>query len=206
MLGWRNPVPVLTFLALLAVAAPLPPEPSLCGEPGAPAASCDQARRVLASHRKGDALVIFPESTSSDGNRVLPFHSSLLSAAELPLGEEPGHRIRHPLVQPVSIAYVGLHGMPMGRETRPFFAWYGDMELAPHLWEALATGPIDVIVEFHPPLTIAEAGGRKGLAERCEALVRSGLVRALAGSGPKPQPQQDQELLEALDQAEAAEI
>ncbi len=158
-------------------------------------------RRLL----QGDGLVIFPESTSSDGNRVLPFHSSLLAAAELPLGEDSAHHVRHALVQPVSIAYVALHGMPMGRETRPFFAWYGDMELVPHLWEALATGPIDVVVEFHPPLTIDEAGGRKALAARCEASVRSGLIRALSGIDAGPAALQDEELRQALNDAEEAE-
>ena len=88
-------------------------------------------------------------------------------------------------VQPVSTAYVGLHGMPMGRENRPLFAWYGDMELVPHLWEALKTGPIDVVVEFHPPMDVDHVGGRKALAARAEAIVRRGQMRALAGlSGP----------------------
>jgi 1-acyl-sn-glycerol-3-phosphate acyltransferase len=102
----------------------------------------------------------------------------------------------------VSIAYVALYGMPMGRENRPFFAWYGDMELVPHLWEALESGPIDVTVEFHPPLTIDEVGGRKMLASRCEAAVRSGLVRALAGSDAEAAPPSADE---ALDEAEAEE-
>jgi 1-acyl-sn-glycerol-3-phosphate acyltransferase len=155
----------------------------------------------------GDTLVIFPEGTSSDGNRVLGFRSALLSAAELPLGEDAQHHIRHAPVQPVSIAYVALHGMPMGRENRPFFAWYGDMELVPHLWEALQTGPIDVTVEFHRPFTIAEAGGRKELARRCEMAVRSGLIRALAGSeATAAPPSTEQADKEALDEAEAEEV
>jgi 1-acyl-sn-glycerol-3-phosphate acyltransferase len=152
---------------------------------------------------EGDTLVIFPEGTSSDGNRVLSFRSALLSAAELSLGEDADRHAVHALVQPVSVAYVGLHGMPMGRETRPFFAWYGDMELVPHLWEALKTGPIEVIVEFHAPLTIDQAAGRKALAARCEAEVRAGLVRALAGSDVAAEPpHRDEALLEALSEAE----
>lgn len=163
----------------------------------------DNIRRRLTS---GDALVLFPEGTSSDGNRVLPFRSALFSAAELPLGEDALHRTIHPPVQPVSVAYVRLHGMPMGRETRPFFAWYGDMELVPHLWEAFKTGPIDVTVEFHPPLTIDEAGGRKALAARCEAAVRDGLVRALAGAeASAAPPHHDEALEEAMYEAETEE-
>jgi 1-acyl-sn-glycerol-3-phosphate acyltransferase len=93
----------------------------------------------------------------------------------------------------------------MGRENRPFYAWYGDMELVPHLWEALKSGPIDVTVEFHRPLTIDEAGGRKELAGRCEAVVRAGLIRALSGSQVEPGPTHDEALIEALNEAETEE-
>ena len=46
----------------------------------------------------------------------------------------------------------------MGRENRPLFAWYGDMELVPHLWEALLAGPLDVVVQFHAPLSLDDDG------------------------------------------------
>jgi len=170
------------------------------------AQALDDRNNIRQRLREGDALVLFPEGTSSDGNRVLPFRSALLSAAEVPLGEDDSHHVAHPPVQPVSVAYVNLHGMPMGRENRPFFAWYGDMELVPHLWEALKTGPIDVTVEFHEPLTIDQAGGRKALAARCEAAVRAGLIRALSGSeATAAAPQQDEALQEALEEAETEE-
>jgi lyso-ornithine lipid O-acyltransferase len=135
---------------------------------------------------EGDALVIFPEGTSSDGNRVLPFRSGLLSAAEIVLD---GTNATVPVpVQPVSVAYTAVHGIPMGRENRPFFAWYGDMELASHFWEALKTGPIDVVVEFYPVLAVDKVGGRKELARRCEDAVRAGLIRALSGNGASAPP------------------
>ncbi len=127
---------------------------------------------------EGDALVIFPEGTSSDGNRVLPFRSALISAAGLHL--DSGAHASVP-VQPVSIAYTGLHGIPMGRENRPFFAWYGDMELVPHLWEALKMGPIDVVVEFHPVVTLGQVKHRKDISVLCENAVRKGVIRALSG-------------------------
>jgi 1-acyl-sn-glycerol-3-phosphate acyltransferase len=76
----------------------------------------------------------------------------------------------------------------MGRENRPLFAWYGDMELVPHLWEAVMTGPIDVIVEFHQPMDVDQVGGRKALAVKAEAIVRRGQSRKLAGfAGPTPE-------------------
>jgi lyso-ornithine lipid O-acyltransferase len=129
----------------------------------------------------GDTLVLFPEGTSNDGNQVLPFKSALMGAAETKLGTDASGKTIPVVVQPVSVAYVGLHGIPMGRENRPFFAWYGDMELVPHLWEALKMGPVDVVIEFHPPMTAEGAGGRKALAAAAEAIVRKGQARALAG-------------------------
>jgi 1-acyl-sn-glycerol-3-phosphate acyltransferase len=143
----------------------------------------DQIRdRLLA----GDTLVLFPEGTSSDGNEVLPFKSALMGAVEARVDDGKGGT-RPVRVQPVSTAYVGLYGVPMGRENRPLFAWYGDMELVPHLLEALKTGPIDVIVEFHPPLDVDSVGGRKVLAAQAEAVIRRGQARALAGlHGPTP--------------------
>lgn len=123
----------------------------------------------------GDNLILFPEGTSNDGNRVLPFKSSLLSVAEL----EPGGR---PLtIQPVSIAYTMLDGLPMGRYLRPFFAWYGDMDMASHLWQWAGLGRLTVVVRFHEPVTLARFGSRKVLSEYCHAVISRGLSEALAG-------------------------
>lgn len=138
----------------------------------------------------GDALVLFPEGTSTDGNRVISFKSALMGAAEAQLGTDPDGTTRYVPVQPVSVSYVGLHGIPMGRENRPLFTWYGDMDLLPHVWEALKTGPFEVIVEFHPPLTAKPGCGRKQIARLAEAAVREGQLRALRGEaapdGGKP--------------------
>jgi 1-acyl-sn-glycerol-3-phosphate acyltransferase len=146
--------------------------------------SRDQIRTRLL---EGDALVLFPEGTSNDGNRVLPFKSALMGAAESRIGTDAkGNPIYVP-VQPVSISYVGLHGIPMGRENRPLYAWYGDMELVDHLWEGLKTGPVDVLIEFHEPLTVDAVGGRKNLARLVEEKIRQGQALGLAGlAGRKP--------------------
>jgi 1-acyl-sn-glycerol-3-phosphate acyltransferase len=124
---------------------------------------------------EGDALILFPEGTSHDGNRVLPFKSALLGAAEAVLADG-----RHVKVQPVSTAFIGLHGLPMGRENRPLFAWYGDMEMVPHLWEAILAGPLDVVVQFHEPFSL-DMMDRKTLAARAQEIVQTGQADGLAG-------------------------
>jgi 1-acyl-sn-glycerol-3-phosphate acyltransferase len=139
-----------------------------------------QRDRIRERLEEGGTIVLFAEGTSSDGNRVLPFKSALLSSAEAMVMDADG-KMRRALVQPVSVAYTRLHGMPMGREFRPFFAWYGDMELVPHLWEAFCLGPIDVMVHYHPPLTVDQFASRKELTAECERLVADGVAHALAG-------------------------
>ncbi len=130
-----------------------------------------EARDVLRDRlQDGDALVLFPEGTSTDGNRVIAFKSALMGAVESKIKAE-GHEEFVP-VQPVSISYVALHGFPMGRENSPLFAWYGDMELLPHVWESLKAGPFEVVVEFHPPLTAKPGFGRKQITRLAEAVVR----------------------------------
>ncbi len=146
--------------------------------------SRDQLRERLLA---GDALVLFPEGTSNDGNHVLSFKSALMGAAEAVVGTDAQGKVQHVPVQPVSVAYTGFQGMPMGRENRPLFAWYGDMELVPHLWESVTAGPVDVVVEFHPPMTVDGEGGRKQLAARAEAIIRRGQARALAGLARTPE-------------------
>lgn len=129
----------------------------------------------------GDKLILFPEGTSSDGNRVLPFKSALMSVAQLAIVNSEADREDDLVVQPVSVAYLRLCGLPMGRQFRPHFAWYGDMELFPHLWEAFSLGPIEIQVEYHKPVTIREIGNRKALAAYCEMRCREGVVAALSG-------------------------
>jgi lyso-ornithine lipid O-acyltransferase len=148
-----------------------------------------QARDVIRNRLKaGDALVLFPEGTSTDGNRVVAFKSSLMGAAECEVGTDAAGQVQHVPVQPVSITYVAVHGIPMGRENRPLFAWYGDMDLLPHVWEALKTGPFDVVVEFHQPLTVDSLGDRKQIARKAEAIIRRGQAQALAGRDRSREP------------------
>jgi len=124
-----------------------------------------------------DALILFPEGTSGDGNHVLPFKSSLFSVVFNKEIDEPI------TVQPVSIAYTRLDGLPIGRRLRPFFAWYGDMKLAPHAWNVLGLGTVEVTVEFHPPTTVAEWSSRKELSQFCYERISNGVSRLLAGRG-----------------------
>jgi 1-acyl-sn-glycerol-3-phosphate acyltransferase len=130
----------------------------------------------------GDNLVLFPEGTSSDGNHVLPFKSAFFALAETRVKDVPL------TVQPVSVAYTAIDGLPIGRDRRPELTWFGDMELAPHLWGVLCLDRFTVTVQFHAPVTIESFASRKELAAHCQAVVSAGLSDALSGRVQLPAP------------------
>ncbi|MGH6894234.1 MAG: lysophospholipid acyltransferase family protein [Dongiaceae bacterium] len=126
----------------------------------------------------GDALVLFPEGTSNDGNRILPFRSALLSVAEAAPAE------RSLAIQPVSIAYTSINGVPLGWGLRPLVAWYGGMELGGHLWRFSRLGQVEVVVEFHKQVQVGDFPSRKELTRYCSEAVAGGVDRALGGRLP----------------------
>ena len=116
---------------------------------------------------RGDRMAIFPEGTSSDGLRVLPFKSSLFGvffAPELDDGVA---------VQPVTIAYRPRPGLPA-----EFYGWWGEMDFAAHLRDVMARSTGGVVeLTFHPPLPLADFGDRKALAQAAGDAVREAFDR-----------------------------
>lgn len=110
---------------------------------------------------RGDNLILFPEGTTSDGARVLPFRSAFLSIAQLPATPDG----KPPIVQPVSLVYDRLAGLPTGRATRPILAWYGDMDIASHYWQLAQHGGIRASVLLHAPIDPCDFPDRKALTQ-----------------------------------------
>ena len=122
-------------------------------------------KRLSLGHR----LLFFPEGTSSDTRRIMPFKSTLFAAFFAP---ELRDMIK---IQPVSVAYFA----PRGQDVR-FYGWWGDMELAPSLLQVLSVWPQGrVRVTYHAPVRVADFANRKALAQYCETVIRDGLKAEL---------------------------
>lgn len=125
-----------------------------------------QAEQLAERLRIGHRLVFFPEGTSTDGRRVLPFKATLFAAfqaADLA-------RLR---VQPVTLRYVAPPG-----ERDDFYGWWGDRSFADSLLAVLAAkrqGRVEVI--YHAPIRASSMPDRKALALAAETAVRAGLAR-----------------------------
>ena len=138
-----------------------------------PAHAPEQILLLQKCLEKSGQLILFPEGTSSDGSRVLPFKTSLFAAVNR----------TNATVQPITINYTALNGMPIERSKKPFLAWYGDMDLFPHLWKALSLGMLTVEIRFHNAVSADSFKNRKLLAKYCYQKVSLGLcVKTIKGA------------------------
>jgi lyso-ornithine lipid O-acyltransferase len=128
----------------------------------------------------GDDLILFPEGTSSDGSRVLPFRSAFFAAA---------YGSAKPLIQPVSVVYDRLAGLPVGHASRDVFAWYGDMSLAPHFWQVAQWRGKRATLLFHVPLDPAAFPDRKALAQATWQVVADGAATLRQNRPARPLPE-----------------
>jgi lyso-ornithine lipid O-acyltransferase len=120
--------------------------------------------RLMAGHR----LLFFPEGTSTDGIRVLPFKSTLFAAFFSPA------LVRSTHIQPVTVVFHA----PEGADPR-HYGWWGDMTFADHLLKMLATGRQGrVEITFHPEVPVDAFENRKVLAQHCERVIRTAHVHA----------------------------
>lgn len=125
----------------------------------------------------GDSLILFPEGTSNDGTRVLPFRSAFLGAA--------GSARQ---VQPVSLVYDRLGGLPACRRDRPLFAWYGDMEIGSHFWRLARRSGARATVVLHQPFAPGDFPDRKTMAAESWATVSAGAAQLRQNRPAVPLP------------------
>ena len=90
----------------------------------APAKVAAQLREMEQPLRDGRPVILFPEGTSSDGSRILPFRSSLLESAIITGAS-------------VTAAAIGYHLEGEG-EVGSEIAYWGDLVLVPHLINLLS--------------------------------------------------------------------
>jgi len=110
--------------------------------------------------KSGQGLILFPEGTTSDGTRVLPFRSSFFAVAS--------HAVQ---VQPTTVVYDRMGFLPACRRDRPIFAWYGDMETASHAWRLLRRTGTRATLVLHESFDPASLPNRKHMAAEVGRIV-----------------------------------
>ena len=111
----------------------------------------------------GKSLILFPEGTSSDGQELLPFKSRLFTLVI--------ERVGKVSVQPFTIRLPNAKD----QKDRDQYAWYGDMDLAPHLWDLAKANGVTVELVFHDLIDVDENTERKELTEQCYDIIDSAM-------------------------------
>lgn len=124
----------------------------------------EQTELFQARLKAGHRLLFFPEGTSTDGQRVLPFKTTLFASLF-------SNELKDILwVQPVSVVFHA----PLGEDAR-FYGWWGDMNFGSHLLQTLAAAKQGKVeITYHAPVKVSDFSDRKALAAHCETLVRNG--------------------------------
>ena len=131
--------------------------------------SLDQKKKIVKSLSSDEKIFIFPEGTTSDGNRVLDFKSSTFSALE-------GQNY---IIQPMVIIYSDLNEIPINRWLRPAIAWYGDMDLKPHLSKLTSLRSIKVRLIYLDKVNTNKFSSRKDLSKYLENKIKKVYSSAL---------------------------
>ncbi len=141
-----------------------------------------QATEIADRLNDGDIIVLFAEGTTSDGNKILPFNSSLIGAAQRAIDNSDKSSVA---IQPVAIVYTKMHGLALGRVFRPEAAWPGDVGLAGHLLNIVKQGALDVELHFGEPIPFDASSNRKLVTRQVETQVRRMFNTSLRGAVPQ---------------------
>ena len=129
------------------------------------------AASIAAQMRPDHDLVLFAEGTTSSGERVAPFKSSLFS---LFLGQQAAGQAW--TLQPFTLDIQSVDGRALSAGgDRDGYAFHSDMDAGVHVNRFLRLSGAVVRVVFHPPIAIPPDIDRKALAAQVHAIVASGL-------------------------------
>jgi 1-acyl-sn-glycerol-3-phosphate acyltransferase len=131
----------------------------------------------------GGAVLLFAEGQSDVGTHVLPFRSALVGAAQHAMIDAGATEV---LIQPLTVAYTRLQGLPVSRNDRSLIAWIKSKSVKQNIKEILTGGIKEVTVAFGTPKSLAAGADRKVVTKQAENEVRRMLV-ALNRGLPLPE-------------------
>jgi lyso-ornithine lipid O-acyltransferase len=118
-------------------------------------------------------ILLFPEGTSTNGEKLLPFQTVPLAA---PLRSRS-------IIVPATIAYKNIDDAPVTPANRDLIYWYGDMDFVSHFWKLLALRSVEALVTIQPKIECFHyedsSAGRKRLADDCYNRVLGRIVETV---------------------------
>jgi len=121
----------------------------------------EEMHTIVNTLKSGHRVVLYPESTSTNGEQVLPFKKTLLMAA--------AHA--HVPLQPAVINFRQVNGEPFSLKWRDHLCWYGDITFQSSMWKALTLKSLKAEIEFLEPIMIKQDDERGEVALRAHAMI-----------------------------------
>lgn len=119
-----------------------------------------EIREVL---RQGFSVSLYPEGTSTNGERVLPFKKTLMTSAA-------GTGVP---ILPMVVNYRKINGEPMSHKWRDYVCWYGDQTFWPALLRIFTVKSVDVDFEYLPEVMVHSEEERRVIAAKIQSMVVS---------------------------------
>ena len=132
----------------------------------------NQENKIIEHLNKKKNLVIFPEGTSSDGNRILPLKSSLFNIFERNLNPKL-------FIQTITIVYKKVNGISLTQIERKNITWHSNMDLIPNIFDVLKKLSIEVEVIFNKEFLPNKEYDRKKIALHCWEKINYNLTNSL---------------------------
>ncbi len=125
-----------------------------------------EMKRLAESLKDGLNIVLYPEATSTNGERVLPFKRTLMMAAS-----EAGVP-----VQPVVINFRSINGEPFNTKWRDAVCWYGDATFVEYFWKTLRLKSVEAEIEYLEILHAKPEDERGALSDKAHAMISAKFV------------------------------
>ena len=111
----------------------------------------------------GINVALFPEGTTSNGDRVLPFKTPLLSIAQK-AGVE---------ILPLCLKYTSIDGEALTDKNKDLIYYYGDMKFFDHLFKLLSVGYVEAELKVLDKIDPRTASSRKEMARSVYDMINS---------------------------------
>ena len=120
----------------------------------------DQIRGAL---QQGLNVILYPEGTSTNGEKVWPFKKSLLTAAA-------GTGVP---IKPMVVNYTVINGEPMSDKYRDYVCWYGDQSFFPAMWRMFSLKSVVAEIEFLDEIHVHSEEERRHVAGVAHSMIEN---------------------------------
>lgn len=137
-----------------------------------PTKAKQEGANMSAALNKGRNIILFPEGTSTIGDKVRPFKSSPFSIVE-------NSKRQNIMIQPISLSLLHVDKKTATTEDlKNIYAWHTDIDtpLEQHLWNFMKSRGATLDIHFHAPLSAENYENRKTLAKACHKVVSNHLL------------------------------